>query len=385
MAKMRRAIRRHAEEPPMQATDEARHEPQDQAARDADQTAADLDQTQADADQSAADADQLDSDTDQALADREQQASDRDQAATDRAHDDAGETTSAKAHEASRIERDAVRRERTSTAADRSKTTAQRLATATIRDEIARLRDLAAADRDRTAQAHDDAANARDRAADARDRAADARERPAVEAGTLDETLAGLKALREASAISRRQAAVERLAAAADRDASATDRRHAAIDRRLGGFDELTGVLRRGAGELALTHEIERSRRTGHSLVLAMIDVDALKAVNDSQGHAAGDMLLHDVATAICSTLRSYDVTIRWGGDEFVCAMSGVTLEVASDRLAEIQRVLNAHPPGASISAGCTELQEDDTLQSLIARADSALYLAKTNRFDSDR
>ena len=61
-----------------------------------------------------------------------------------------------------------------------------------------------------------------------------------------------------------------------------------------------------------------------------MIDVDALKDVNDVQGHAAGDALLRDVPTAITSAVRSYDVTVRWGGDEFVCSLYDVSLEVAS-------------------------------------------------------
>jgi diguanylate cyclase (GGDEF)-like protein len=155
------------------------------------------------------------------------------------------------------------------------------------------------------------------------------------------------------------------------------DRRHAATDRHLDGLDELTGVFRRGTGELALAHEIDRSRRLGHSLALALIDVDALKAVNDNEGHAAGDMLLRDVASAIVATLRSYDVTVRWGGDEFVCAMSNATPAVAASRLVEIQRALQTRHPGASISAGRAGLQADDTLHSLIARADTDLYLNK--------
>jgi diguanylate cyclase (GGDEF)-like protein len=177
----------------------------------------------------------------------------------------------------------------------------------------------------------------------------------------------------------RQQASRERIAAASDREAAAADRKQAAVDRDQAGLDELTGVFRRGAGELSLTQQIDRSRRSGHPLVLAIIDVDALKAVNDNQGHAAGDALLRDVTTAITSTMRSYDVTIRWGGDEFVCALSETTLEVAANRVAEIQRALAARRPGASISAGLAELA-DDTLESLIARADTALYHAKSKR-----
>jgi diguanylate cyclase (GGDEF)-like protein len=108
--------------------------------------------------------------------------------------------------------------------------------------------------------------------------------------------------------------------------------------------------------------------------------VDALKDLNDSQGHAAGDALLRDVPKAIISAVRSYDVTVRWGGDEFVCALSDVSLEVASHRVADIQCSLEALRPGASISAGLALVADDDTLESAIARADAALYRTKAAR-----
>lgn len=238
---------------------------------------------------------------------------------------------------------------------------------------MARVRDLTAAARDRTAQA-------RDRAADARDKAAVARERQALRSGSLDDSMLALRGPRALGASIRRESARERIAARSDREAAAGDRERAAADRGHADLDELTGVFRRGAGELALTHEIERSRRFGRSVVVAMIDVDALKDVNDVQGHAAGDALLRDVPTAITSAVRSYDVTVRWGGDEFVCSLYDVSLEVASRRLAEIQRALEALRPGASISAGLAMLADDDTLESVVARADAALYRTKAAR-----
>jgi len=358
------------------ATDAAQRELQARTAQDADQTAADLDQTQADSDQIDSEADQQISDTDQTLAERDQDASDRDQAAVDSERSPASEHASARQmHDLSRVARDETRRARSATAADRATTTADRLAIANRRDEVARVRDL-------TATARDHAAQARDEAAKAREIAAEARERRAVEAGAPDDTIEPLRALRHSSQSLREGAAAERAAAAADRQAAATDRQYAAIHRQLDGFDELTGVLRRGTGELALTHEIERARRTSRPLVLTMIDVDELKTVNDSQGHPAGDALLRDIATTIVSTLRSYDVTVRWGGDEFLTAMSDITLAVAADRVADIQHALSTQHPQASISAGAAELHDDDNLDSLVARADSALYLNKSSPAD---
>ncbi len=341
---------------------------------DGDQTAADLDQTQADSDQTSSDADQAASDADQALADRDQHASDRDQAAADweRCHAN-GADSADQAYEASRVERDETSQERESTAAGRSRTTGQRLAAAAQRDEVAWVRDLTAAARDRTAQA-------REGAASARDNAAVARERHAVVTGTLDDSMIALRGARALGASFRRESARERMAARSDREAAAADRERAAADRRYADLDDLTRVFRRGAGELALTHEIRRSRRLGRSLVVALIDVNALKAVNDKHGHAGGDALLREVAEAITSTLRSYDVAVRWGGDEFVCAVSDVTLGVASERIVEIQRAFTTLHPGASISAGLAEVTADDTLESLIARADTALYHSKAAR-----
>ena len=356
------------------ATAQAQRERQARTVTDTEQTAADLDQTQANLDQAASETDQLSSDADQALADREQDASDRDQTASDLEHSHApNDPLADEVFEASRVERDGASRERESTTVARAKTTAQRLATGARRDEVARVRDSSAAVRDATAQA-------RDEAAAVRDRAAEEREHRAAEAGNLDEAIATLRTIRTSGASVRQLAALERIAAATDRAQAAVDRRQAASDRRDAGLDELTGVFRRGTGELALTHEIDRARRSGRSLVLAIIDVDGLKAVNDSEGHAAGDALLRDVPTAITSTLRSYDVTVRWGGDEFVCALSDVTLEAAAERVDAIQRALEARRSGASISVGLAELADNDTLESLITRADDNLYRTRTER-----
>ena len=265
-----------------------------------------------------------------------------------------------------RAEQEASSHERESAASLRAKSNARRLATAARRDEVARVRDRTAAVRDATALA-------RDEAAAVRDRAAEEREQRAATAGDLDEAIDTLRTLRTAGASVRHQAGLERLAAATDRAQAAADRRQAAADRRDVGLDELTGVFRRSTGELALTHEIDRSHRSGRSLVLARIDVDGVQAVNDSQGHAAGDALLRDVPTAITSTLRSYDVIVRWGGDQFACALSDMTLEAAAERIAWIQAVLETRGSGASLSVGLAQLADGDTLDSLVTRAEGEL------------
>src|SRR4051812_27375521 len=138
--------------------------------------------------------------------------------------------------------------------------------------------DLVAEERDRTAER-------RDRTAERRDRAATNRERPAGRFSVTE---------RDQARRDREAAARDRTEASRDRKRAADDRHQAASDRAQAGVDLLTGALRRDRGLIDLQREIDRARRSGGRLVLAFIDVDGLKQVNDSQGHAAGDQLLHD-------------------------------------------------------------------------------------------
>lgn len=138
--------------------------------------------------------------------------------------------------------------------------------------------------------------------------------------------------------------------------------------------DELTGVLRRGAGLALLEREIDRARRTETRLVVAFLDVDGLKRVNDELGHASGDRLLADVAAVLRSRLRSYDLVMRWGGDEFVCALSGAGHEGAERRLEAVSEGIATATGGRTVSWGLVELDADDSAASVIARADASLY-----------
>jgi diguanylate cyclase (GGDEF)-like protein len=149
-------------------------------------------------------------------------------------------------------------------------------------------------------------------------------------------------------------------------------------------LDDLTGALRRGVGLRLLQAEIDRVRRAQSELVVAFVDVDGLKRVNDERGHAAGDQLLRQVADTLRRRLRSYDLVIRYGGDEFVCAMSGVGAELAGAKLALISAELNGMDGRPAISAGLAELDTDpdlhDTAATLVARADAALYQGRDRR-----
>ena len=131
-----------------------------------------------------------------------------------------------------------------------------------------------------------------------------------------------------------------------------------------------------------MSHELERAHRTGGQLVLAFLDVDGLKAVNDSEGHLAGDALLRLVGDTIRANVRSYDVIVRYGGDEFVCALVDASIESAAERFLRVNAELGSGQR-ASISVGLAELSERDSLDDLIARADAALRTQRQHRSPS--
>lgn len=245
------------------------------------------------------------------------------------------------------------------------------------RARAARHRNEGATSRDHMAAARDRLALARDQAAASRDRAIAVCEATAVDGGAPSELVGLLREIRLAAAVQRERAAADRAAAAADRRLAAEDRRQADLDRHHAGVDDLTGLPARAAGVLALSDELDRAHRSGRPAVLAMLDIDALKAVNDGAGHDAGDALLRSVAGAIQATLRSYDVTVRWGGDEFACLMSEIGLPTARSRMEEILTTLDRHWPSASFSVGLAEAGLDESLLALMARADEALYRDK--------
>ncbi len=144
--------------------------------------------------------------------------------------------------------------------------------------------------------------------------------------------------------------------------------------------DELTGVLNRTAGIAALERELERSRQGGSRFVLGYLNVDGLRQVNEMQGPRAGDELLRKVTAALRATLRSYDVILRLGGDEFLFSLPGADLSTAEQRLREFGVILGEEAPGTSASVGFAELRNGDGLDELIARADNALAAGRQPR-----
>lgn len=142
--------------------------------------------------------------------------------------------------------------------------------------------------------------------------------------------------------------------------------------------DEMTGAVSRRAGEAVLEREVRRARRlAGGLLVVAFVDLDSLKVANDTRGHAHGDWLLRSFVEAARSRLRTYDVIIRWAGDEFVCILPQTTRDDSTRIMREILRVFEQQTEGHTFSTGLAVLEEDDSPNDLVGRADAELYATR--------
>jgi diguanylate cyclase len=117
---------------------------------------------------------------------------------------------------------------------------------------------------------------------------------------------------------------------------------------------------------------------------VALMDVDNFKKLNDSLGHAAGDVALKSLAAAVRERLRPVDHLARFGGEEFVVLMPGTALDEAQQALSRLQRSLTAslfmhegQDVFVTFSAGVTAWRDGETLDTTLARADEAMYEAK--------
>jgi diguanylate cyclase (GGDEF)-like protein len=137
--------------------------------------------------------------------------------------------------------------------------------------------------------------------------------------------------------------------------------------------DELTGVFNRQAGFAALGRDLDRCRRAGERFIIGYLDVDGLKEINRIEGPRAGDELLRKVTAALRATLRSYDVIMRLGGDEFLFSLPGADMATAELRANEFGVILSEESPGGSASIGFGELLGNDTLDEIISRAENEL------------
>ncbi|MBV8529020.1 MAG: diguanylate cyclase, partial [Candidatus Dormibacteraeota bacterium] len=138
--------------------------------------------------------------------------------------------------------------------------------------------------------------------------------------------------------------------------------------------DALTGIPNRRAWEEELSRALARSRRNGSSLTVAMLDLDNFKTYNDDWGHGRGDELLREIAARWTEPLREVDLLARIGGDEFAVLLPGSTVEEARNVM---ERLRDASAALIVFSAGLAGWDGVESGESLMARADAALYNSK--------
>lgn len=143
---------------------------------------------------------------------------------------------------------------------------------------------------------------------------------------------------------------------------------------RLAQTDPLTGAVNRRYLDQVLAREIARCGRTGAEISVGYLDLDHFKRFNDTRGHASGDSLLREAVAAWRGELRGSDVLARIGGEEFVVVLPDSGLDVSQNA---VERLRRAMPLGQTCSAGVAAFRPGDSCQSLLARADAALYRAK--------
>jgi len=141
--------------------------------------------------------------------------------------------------------------------------------------------------------------------------------------------------------------------------------------------DPLTGLANRRHLDISYANQIARAQRHSHPFSLLLLDIDHFKIYNDTHGHGQGDRILIQVADVLRSAIRSTDLAVRYGGEEFLLLISDSNADAAFE-LAERIRHQITGKIGVTISIGLSDYRANDTLDLQILRADTALYKAKS-------
>jgi diguanylate cyclase (GGDEF)-like protein len=151
--------------------------------------------------------------------------------------------------------------------------------------------------------------------------------------------------------------------------------------------DALTRTWNRGAMMEILEREIGKCQRTGESFVLVLLDLDFFKRVNDTHGHLAGDAVLVETSRRLAAATRSYDSVGRYGGEEFIVLLPGLTLPAGAARIEALHRAIRSEPVDIGAEAGLPVTasfgvvaftpQQQATATELLHLADEALYRSK--------
>ncbi|MEZ4694140.1 MAG: GGDEF domain-containing protein [Aliarcobacter sp.] len=150
---------------------------------------------------------------------------------------------------------------------------------------------------------------------------------------------------------------------------------------KLATIDKLTGIYNRTKLDELLANEIDRSYRYNHSFACAIIDIDYFKKTNDKYGHLAGDKVLKEITVLIKNSIRKSDFFGRWGGEEFLLILPEIEKQELHNLLEKIKNTISEHTineiGSKTVSIGATIYMYTDEIDTIIKRADDALYKAK--------
>jgi diguanylate cyclase (GGDEF)-like protein len=145
-------------------------------------------------------------------------------------------------------------------------------------------------------------------------------------------------------------------------------------------LDPLTGLYNRRSGEQRLAEEISRSHRHARPLTVLLLDLNGLKAINDSFGHPAGDQMIKQFAELLQKAIRGSDVAVRMGGDEFLAVLpecKPAEVHLVLGRLKGKKTDFDGQTIDLEFSAGWTDYITGEAPEEMLKRADAALYSNK--------